>query len=259
MQLTAFGKTDQGRERQYNQDRILCLDDIGAFVVADGMGGAKGGEIASTTACQVIDFCLHQARKEAGWIWPPFWSRETYDEALSLEANIINYSIDQAHYQIQHYAQNNEGYENMGTTVVMALFHGDCCYMAHVGDSRAYVLRDGQLNCLTWDHTWVHAKIWSGEITEQEAREHPMRNLLWQSLGGQSIQVEHGHQQLLPGDIFLLCSDGVTEMLTDKEVRNLIIGSGRNPDKASSMLVDAANAKGGRDNIAALIVRVDAL
>ncbi|CAM2065024.1 Serine/threonine-protein phosphatase [Sulfidibacter corallicola] len=258
MKINAFGLSDVGRERQTNQDRHLCLNKLAFYVVADGMGGVAGGEIASSLACHIIDVMVHHAFRDDGWIWPSQWSKDAFNPELPLESNILAFAIERAHETIQTHAQNTPGYESMGTTVVCALFHKGKAYFAHVGDSRCYLIRNEELRCLTSDHTWVKTKVWSGEITEEEARNHPMRNLLWQSLGGQAIQIEHHCEPVLAGDMLLLCSDGVTEMLTDREIGLIIQKASPDPEAAARQMVEDANEGGGRDNITAILVHVAA-
>jgi protein phosphatase len=146
----------------------------------------------------------------------------------------------------------------MGTTIVALLTLGDRAIIGHVGDSRAYLLRDGELHRLTNDHSWVGEQVRLGLLTDDEAQQHPMRNIVTRAMGNRmELEVELNEESLLPGDVFLLCSDGLNSMLRDTEIRDTIKAHGADPRVACQALVDEANARGGDDNVTVIIISAE--
>jgi protein phosphatase len=229
-------KTDTGRQRQANEDSYFARAPL--FAVADGMGGAQAGEVASRIAARAF---------ERG--------RLTDDAPAEGQLEQI---AQRANSEIHRLAQRDSSRAGMGTTLTAAVLRDDEVAFSHVGDSRAYVLRDGQLKRLTKDHSLVEELRRQGRLTEEQAEEHPQRSIITRALGPEpSVNVDTMTFAARDGDVFLLCSDGLTTMVSDDEIREILIGS-KSLRTAVSKLIDAANRGGGRDNITAVAFRVAA-
>lgn len=228
-------RTDTGRQRQANEDSFLVREPL--FVVADGMGGAQAGEVASMTAVQAFEEGLPPGDPEAG----------------------LQASIGLANRTIHNQAHADESLAGMGTTITAAAVdpEAEAIVIGHVGDSRAYRLRDGILQRLTRDHSLVEEMRRRGQITEAQAEDHPQRSIITRALGPEA-EVEADIQSVpsAPGDIFLLCSDGLTTMLGDERIKELLMGA-TTLEAATNTLVDEANRAGGRDNITVVLFQVE--
>jgi protein phosphatase len=230
-------RTDTGRARSANEDAYWVHSPL--FVLADGMGGAQAGEVASHTAVDVFSAAGGLPDGEG-----------TYEERLAA-------LVEEANVRVHAQAQSDEQFAGMGTTLTVAYVGEDDLAIAHVGDSRFYVLRDGELQQLTDDHSLVGELVRRGQISAEEAEDHPQRSIITRALGieGQVV-VDHFSWRVRDGDIFLLCSDGLTGMVPDAKVAEIISGAPTLSD-AARQLVDAANAAGGRDNIPVILFRVE--
>ena len=227
-------KTDTGRQRHANEDSYYAKPPL--FAVADGMGGAQAGEVASRIAAGAFE-------------------RGPRNDDASAEGQLEEIA-QQANRKIHRLAQEDSSRAGMGTTLTAALVRNDEVAFGHVGDSRAYLLRGGQLKRLTKDHSLVEELRRQGRLTEEEAEEHPQRSIITRALGPEpSVNVDTMTFPARDGDVFLLCSDGLTTMVSDDEIRD-ILASSRNLRTAVNKLVDAANRRGGRDNITAIAFRV---
>jgi PPM family protein phosphatase len=227
-------KTDTGRQRHANEDSYFARSPL--FAVADGMGGAQAGEVASRIAARAFE--RSQVSDEA--------PAEGQLEELAQRANR----------DIHKLAQEDSSRAGMGTTLTAAMVRGDEVSFGHVGDSRAYVLRDGQLKRLTKDHSLVEELRRQGRLTEEQAEEHPQRSIITRALGPEpNVNVDTMTFPARDGDVFLLCSDGLTTMVSDDEIRQILAES-RTLRGAVSKLVEAANRGGGRDNITAVAFRL---
>ena len=235
MNLASFGKTHVGMKRSHNEDAFYRNDDIGLYIVADGMGGHKAGEIASNMAVDSIkNFILNQKKV----------AEQALVDAIYVANNLIFKS-----------AAANAQYNGMGTTIVSMAFNSNGAMLCHVGDSRAYVLTRGRLERLTEDHTYVNEQFKTGLITEKQMETHSMRNVLTRSLGfSEQIKVASQKLNIHAGDRYLLCSDGLSHMVGD----NVIAEIGSIPDAvhAVSTLIEVANTNGGDDNITVIIIDV---
>jgi PPM family protein phosphatase len=228
-------KTDTGRQRHANEDSYFARAPL--FAVADGMGGAQAGEVASRIAAGAFE---KRGRVSA---------EEPAEGTLEQIAQSANREIHQL-------AQQDSSRAGMGTTLTSALVRGDEVALGHVGDSRAYVLRGGQLKRLTKDHSLVEELRRQGRLTEEQAEEHPQRSIITRALGPEpSVNVDTMTFPAKDGDVFLLCSDGLTTMVSDDEIRQILVEA-RSLRTAVKELVDAANRGGGRDNITAVAFRV---
>ncbi|NEQ23511.1 MAG: Stp1/IreP family PP2C-type Ser/Thr phosphatase [Microcoleus sp. SIO2G3] len=240
MKCRFTGLTDPGLLRNVNQDDFYIDPEGRFFVVADGMGGHAGGQEASQLATQAIQTHLEQHWQSA------ISSEELLEQAL-YEANqaII---LDQ---------QEHPERSDMGTTAVVVIFRNEQPWFAHVGDSRLYRLRGSNLEQITEDHTWVARAMKAGDITPEQARMHPWRHVLSQCLGRKDLQHIDVHpMDVQPGDRLLLCSDGLTEELSDALIASSLEPS-MDYEQAAVNLVDSAKEKGGRDNITVVIVEID--
>ncbi|MFM7887755.1 MAG: Stp1/IreP family PP2C-type Ser/Thr phosphatase [Pseudanabaena sp.] len=231
------GATDKGCVRSANQDSYYIDPDGRFFVVADGMGGHAGGEVASKIAVDSIRACLES-----------LWDKETDPQKLMQDA------IDEANQAIINDQKANPVRSDMGTTVVLLLFRDDHPWFCHIGDSRLYRLRDGNLEQISDDHTWIARAIQTGVINADDAKSHPWRHMLLQCLGREDLKsITACEIECQSGDLFLICSDGLTEELSDDRI-NHQLKSIRNCQQAAEALIDAAKTRGGRDNITVVIV-----
>jgi serine/threonine protein phosphatase PrpC len=228
-------KTDTGRQRHANEDSYFARSPL--FAVADGMGGAQAGEVASRIAASAFERRQRLSREEPA---------ESQLEEIAQTANR----------EIHQLAQEDSSRAGMGTTLTAAMVRGDEVALGHVGDSRAYVLRDGQLKRLTKDHSLVEELRRQGRLTEEQAEEHPQRSIITRALGPEpSVNVDTMTFPARDGDVYLLCSDGLTTMVSDEEIREILAES-RTLRSAVNRLVEAANRGGGRDNITAVAFRL---
>jgi serine/threonine protein phosphatase PrpC len=227
------GRTDVGRQRSANEDSLAMRPPL--FAVADGMGGAKAGEVASAVAVEAVE-----AAQESG------------EPAEAQLASIVR----KANRRIYDLAVADESRRGMGTTLTLAKLHGDEVSLAHVGDSRAYRLRAGELEQLTHDHSLVAELERSGQITPEAAERHPQRSIITRALGPEpDVEVDTYTLTGREGDLFLICSDGLTSMISDDEVRSILRSAG-SLDEAAEELVRAANQSGGKDNITVILFRL---
>jgi len=252
--LQSWGLTDVGMKRRLNEDVFLIDVDAGLYLVADGMGGHAAGEVASRLAADEIDRIVSARSQLTVETWPDHW-----DPELSMSANLLTDAVKQAHHHVTDAVAKNQDLKGMGTTVVVAgrQHNSDCLVICHVGDSRAYLLREGRIQVLTNDHSWVHEQITAGLLTEESARSHPLKNVVTQALGGSTEpHADIFELRLLDGDIVLLCSDGLNSMLTDSQIESLINRGGSLEEIAENLVV-AANESGGNDNITVVLLKAN--
>ena len=252
MQVKAYGLSHVGRQRQHNEDSYLVEDDAKLFLVADGMGGHAAGEIASRIAVDSIsEFILHS--KSDDGTWP-----HAYDEHYRRSTNRLMAAVRIANTRVLEAMRKDARLRGMGTTVVACLVDNDLISVAHVGDSRAYLIRDNQLSRITNDHSWVFEQVQAGMLTEAEAEKHPLRNVITRALGG-ALQVSPDASEIeaRPGDVYLLCSDGLTGMVSEDEILKVVTQNDGDLKKACHQLIDIANEHGGLDNVTAVLVRTE--
>jgi protein phosphatase len=227
------GRTDVGRQRTANEDSLFVSPPL--FAVADGMGGAKAGEVASAVAVEAVE--------------------QASDSNEPAEAQLAGIVRD-ANRRIYDLAVADESRRGMGTTLTLAKVHGDEVSLAHVGDSRAYRMREGELSQLTRDHSLVAELERSGQITAEAAEHHPQRSIITRALGPEpDVEVDTYTLAGREGDVFLICSDGLTSMISDEEVASIVRSAG-SLDDAAEALVRAANQSGGKDNITVILFRL---
>lgn len=248
--LDVAGRTDTGRVRSHNEDHIDYDIQIGLIVLADGMGGYKGGEVASAIAVHTIVDNLKSTI-------PTLKPGEVDDETgYSLESLAARQSIIAANETIYKTSQSQPQYQGMGTTVVMGIFYNNQITIAHVGDSRMYRYRESKLEQVTVDHTLLQELVDRGFYSREEARESLNKNLVTRALGIETtVAVDIHEDKVLPGDIYLLCSDGLCDMVDDKDIHSIINTYSDNLDKTADQLIYKANENGGKDNVSVLLVR----
>ncbi len=251
-EIESCGLTDVGMKRRLNEDVFLIDQDAGVYLVADGMGGHAAGEVASRMAADEIDRVIKEGMADAVETWPEHWNPD-----LSVSSNLLIDAIGKAHRCVTDAVTRNSSLQGMGTTVVVAVHQdqADTVAIGHVGDSRAYLLRDEKLQILTNDHSWVHEQISAGLLTEEGARSHPLKNVVTQALGGSSDpRADIFELAIVDGDITLLCSDGLTTMLSDSEIE-FILNRHSDIEKAAGELVVTANERGGNDNVTVVLLK----
>ncbi len=251
MALTAFGLTDVGRKRKHNEDAYLLDAERGLFVVADGMGGHAAGEVASRLTVESIQEFISGTEDDHDNTWP-----FGYNNRYSVDGNRLSTAVERANEKVMRAVVNRPELKGMGTTVVAALFDERRATLVHVGDSRAYLYRESELRRLTDDHSWVQEQVNAGILSEEEARSHPLKNVVTRALGGGAhVAVDLMEIPVGDGDRFLLCSDGLTGMVSDEEI-TAALASPRPLEPIVRGLVDLANERGGVDNITAIMIEV---
>ena len=249
--IEAFGLTDVGRKRKHNEDAFAVDLSDGLFVVADGMGGHAAGEVAARITVETIGEFIAATRQKEEATWP-----FKYDHSLDFNSNRLAIAIEKANERVMAAVAAQPWLKGMGTTVVAGLLNEKLLSLAHVGDSRAYLYRQERLQRLTDDHSWVHEQVAAGILTEDEAKSHPLKNVVTKALGGgASVAPDLQELPFSPRDRFLFCSDGLTTMLSDEEIEELV-GKHEDPQELCRALVDLANDKGGVDNITVVVARV---
>ena len=253
MRILAWGQTDVGMKRDHNEDSFLIREDLGLCVVADGMGGHAGGELASSIAVRTIEDGVLAARKVLE-------DAEKFDGPIenSPVAKLIAESVQKACFNIFSKAQERRELQGMGTTTIGFLAHGKHVFIAHVGDSRAYLMREGRILQLSEDHTLVNEQHRAGLITEQQAKQSRFKNNITRSVGfEETVAVDVIAVEARQGDCYLLCSDGLSNLVKDEEINEI---TGENfLRQAPELLIDLANKRGGDDNSTVVIAYVDSL
>lgn len=250
MHIVAYGTTDVGQKRDHNEDFLLVDDPLGLYVVCDGMGGHAAGEVASEHAATTVRRVVSEGKD----LIHAFRERDSQESREKL-VHLIEQAVQKACSEIFHMATADSGKAGMGTTLVMMLVAGDKGLMAHVGDSRLYMVRQGQIHQLSEDHSYCTEMIKRGKMTREQARSSPYSNVITRAVGIQeSVQVDTLLFDVLPGDTFLLCSDGLHGYTEDpNELADLL--SGDDAEALPQSLIDLANSRGGKDNITALVIR----
>lgn len=239
--MKSFSKTDVGVKRTMNQDSMFCCDSpVGSFqnlfIVADGMGGHKAGDYASRLCIESMVSMIKGSDSKT-------------------PVTLFEEAITYANRMVYQAALEKKEYEGMGTTMVACTLQGDTLYVANIGDSRLYLLRN-ELQQITTDHSLVEEMVKIGNITESEARVHPQKNIITRALGiDEMVQADYFELQVQPDDVILLCSDGLTNMVEDDDIE-YIIHHKSSLEEAGNTLIDKANINGGSDNITAVLVEI---
>lgn len=239
--MLTFAKTDIGRARTKNQDYYYISEDGCINILADGMGGYAGGEVAS---------CLATLSAK-DYITEHFDKNLEYEKEQILE--IIKNAMEYANLQVHNKAQENPELVQMGTTLEICLIYKEKMYVGHVGDSRVYRIRQGIIRKLTKDDSYVQKLVEDGTITKEEAKNHPKKNMLVKALGCETdLEVNVFYKKFLADDIILICSDGLTNMVSEEQIYNII---NNNVEQAAENLINEANLNGGLDNITIIIIK----
>ena len=243
--------TDTGRVRDHNEDAIGSNPDIGLMVLADGMGGYNAGEVASGIAVQIVTELATEAatREELTNIDP--------HSGLMRQSIILRDAVYRSNKIIFQTAQSQTHCEGMGTTIVACMFYDDKVSIAHVGDSRCYRLRGGQLDQMTLDHSLLQELVDRGFYSQEEAQRSTNRNYVTRALGVEpTVEVEVHEYDVLPDDVYLLCSDGLPDMVEDDDIHLTISTFNASLDVVGQQLIDLANDHGGRDNVSVMLAQV---
>ncbi len=243
--------TDPGLRRTSNEDSYSTRSDLGLFVVADGMGGHVAGEVASRVAVEAIEAFVEEtagADKNRTWPFP-------FDPALSFEGNRLKAAFRLANRRIASAIADSQDLRGMATTASAILIGAGAASLGHVGDSRVYVLRGGRLAQMTHDHSWVEEQVRAGTLSASAARQHPWRNVVTRAIsGGADPEVDVVETTMEPGDRLLLCSDGLSGVVSTEDMGRL--ASIPELEAACAALIGAANAAGGPDNITAVLIEI---
>jgi protein phosphatase len=255
MRLSWAVSTDPGLRRSSNEDSYCSRPDLGLFMVADGMGGHVAGEVASRIAVETIETFISEtagADRHRTWPFP-------YETALSVEGNRLKAAFRLANRQIASAMADSSELRGMATTASAILASSRNACVAHVGDSRVYVLRGDELVQLTNDHSWVEEQVRAGTMTPSAARQHPWRNVVTRALaGGDDPEVDITDVAPAHGERFLLCSDGLFAVVQNETIAAILGDRGASLDQICARLVEAANSGGGPDNITTVVLQVDA-
>jgi len=250
--LTLVGQTDTGRVREHNEDTIATDPDVGLLVLADGMGGYNAGEVASGIAVKTITNLVREGlmREDLAAI-----DRGT---GLSRPSIVLRDAITRANKIIYQTARSQAECEGMGTTVVAALFYDNRISIAHVGDSRLYRQRGSQISQVTMDHSLLQELVDRGFYSPEEAQRAANKNYVTRALGVEpQVEVEVQEHPVDKGDIFILCSDGLSDMVEDEDIRLTISTFGANLDTVAKQLIQLANENGGRDNVSVVLAQAN--
>lgn len=254
VQIVSGGVSDVGRVRTNNEDSYRIVTPLNLFILSDGMGGEAHGEVASSMATETIaKYCSESGEsKEDSGVTAQGMAQENW----SANTKRLQSAVWQANLNIYRSAQEHPEQHGMGATVTAAWVNGNKLSLAHVGDSRAYLLRTGSLQQLTNDHSLVAEQVRRGILTPQQAEESDMQSVLLRALGAHpEVDVDVDEIDLMPRDLLLLCSDGLTRLVTEPEIAGCLQAE-TNPESAAQRLVDLANERGGLDNITVIVARV---
>ncbi|TNE49914.1 MAG: Stp1/IreP family PP2C-type Ser/Thr phosphatase [Deltaproteobacteria bacterium] len=250
LKLRAAGLTDVGRKRKANEDNLYLSPLHGIYSVADGMGGHACGEVASQIAVETLGRFFEETARDRERTWP-----FKMDKSLSYEENRLSVAVKLSNKLIYERAQKDMRQKGMGTTLVVVSVLDDVAYIAHVGDSRVYRLRQGEFTQMTEDHSLLNDYMKIKPLTPEEIENFPHKNVIVRALGMKhSVEVDLCKVDVEPGDLFLLCSDGLSGLVTDPEMAKIVTNYRSDLDKACQKLIDEANANGGNDNITVMLV-----
>lgn len=250
VKLEAAGRTHVGMKRAHNEDSLRLCRDESLFIVADGMGGHASGEIASQLSVETLAEFFRATESDGEITWPYKMDKEKlYDE------NRVITGIKLSNRRIFESASRDARLKGMGTTIVATFFNEDKCYIGHVGDSRVYLFRDKKLDLLTEDHSLLNDYIKMKRLTPEEIEAFPHKNVIVRALGmKETVQVDISEHRIQSGDVFLLCSDGLSGMITDEGMEHILRES-HDLEENCDRLIEVANENGGTDNITVILVR----
>jgi protein phosphatase len=252
VQIVSSGLSDVGRVRTNNEDSFRIVEPLNLFILSDGMGGEAHGEVASAMAVDVINKYCESEKEDSG--------ATVLDEApanISSQTRRLKNAVAKANFQIYQAAQKNPEQRGMGATITALWLKDTLLSIAHVGDSRAYLLRSGNLQQLTNDHSLVAEQVRRGLITPQQAEESEMQSVLLRALGAHpEVEIDVDEVEIIPRDVLLLCSDGLTRMVTEPEIAGALQAE-TVPSAAAERLIALANDNGGIDNVTVIVVRFE--
>ncbi|MCK5534447.1 Stp1/IreP family PP2C-type Ser/Thr phosphatase [bacterium] len=254
MKISAFSITDLGRRRSLNEDFCICDNERQIYLVADGMGGREGGEVASRMAGETFLAKISPFLEDEDVTFP-FEIKEERD----FFSAIIKYAMEEANTAVYQHSLNETSKKGMGTTFTAAILYDGNLYVGHIGDSRLYRIRQRNIAQLSEDHTLVQQMIKEGRLDAKGARNHQKKNVITRSLGPKKkIKPDIFCERIIPGDIYLLCSDGLYQMLEDEELFGELLSLGeKDLETVGKNLIFMANENGGKDNITLLLFRVE--
>ncbi len=258
MKLDVRAMTHTGLVRKENEDSHLVLDQLGLLAVADGMGGHAHGEIASALAVQTLKdaFTIDEERDRIEETFQASKDQDRLGKDEALERYLLRTAIEKANLAIYEQAREDEALRSMGTTIVAFYLFNGSAWVANVGDSRLYRFRDGELGQITEDHSLINEYLKLNLLTEDQAKAFPMKNIIVRALGlAEWVEVDTFEIDVAPGDTYLLCSDGLSDLVPEDEISEII--NGDDPDETIERLVQAALDAGGRDNITVLLGRLE--
>jgi serine/threonine protein phosphatase PrpC len=252
VKVAVGAKSDVGLTRSHNEDSLCVEPQLGLFVVCDGLGAHNAGEVASHLASDVVRKYVGEQRQKGDPVLA-----DGHDRRFSSSTNRLAAAIRLANETVYRAAMSRSDYKGMGTTIVAALLEGPVASIAHVGDSRAYLVREGALEKLTEDHSLVAEQVRQGLLTEEEAEHSPQQNIITRAIGTEAtIEVTLNELMLIRGDCFLLCSDGLTKGVRAARILDAIQAA-PDPQAAADKLVALANQAGGEDNTTVIVVMTD--
>lgn len=250
LRIEVAGQTDVGRKRAHNEDNFAILGDFGLYIVADGMGGHASGEVASQLAVDTMREFFAATKDDPDRTWP-----YKMDRNRGYEENRLITGIMLSNLRIFEAAKKNPGQRGMGTTIVALFVTQEGMYVAHVGDSRVYRIRDGQLEQLTEDHSLLNDYRKMKQLSDEEIANFPHKNVIVRALGmKETVKVDTRFESPRAGDVIVLCSDGLAGPVSDEDIRRIVLES-HDLQVASQRLIDRANENGGPDNVTCVLAR----
>ncbi len=252
IKLEYAGSTDVGKKRGHNEDNLCLVPEQNLYLAADGMGGHASGEVASEIAVETVAQFFEDTADDRDLTWPYKMEKD-----LNYQENRLAASIKLANLRIFEEAEGNPGQHGMGTTIVATHIANGLVYFGHVGDSRIYRLRNEELEQVTDDHSLLNDYIKMKDLSEEEIENFPHKNVIVRALGmKETVQVDVAHEKPEDGDVYLLCSDGLCDMLRDEEILDIMLREVSDLEGCVDALIDAANDAGGNDNITVVLVQV---
>ncbi len=252
LKLRFAGNTHIGMKRALNEDNLCVVAEENLYMVADGMGGHAHGEVASQMAVDTVADFFRETSKDEEVTWP-----YKMEKGRRYEENRLSAGVKLANLRIHEMATQSSDKKGMGTTIVALSFSGNHAYLAHVGDSRIYRLRGESYSLITEDHSLLNDYIKMKELTQQEIDNFPHKNVIVRALGMKAtVQVDVATDEPQDGDIYLLCSDGLNGMISDDDMRRILLASKGNLEEACNQLIQLANENGGNDNVTVVLVEV---
>lgn len=254
LKITTAGETNVGMKRTHNEDTFSIMEEENLYVVADGMGGHASGEVASQMAVQNLRDFFRATREDPEATWP-----YKMDRSRKYEENRLITGIKLANLKIFEAAQRDSKYRGMGTTMVVTYFVDDGTYLAHVGDSRIYLIRSTNIEQVTEDHSLLNDYIKMKKLSAEEIANFPHKNVIVRALGmKETVKIDTLFIQPHPADILLLCSDGLSSMIASPQIQEIVQSNYGDLNRGCHELIEEANRNGGHDNITVVLIRIDA-